>query len=84
MLKVNEVRIIKIDKGNFLGYASIKIDNSFIVEGIELRDGKNGRYILMPLSSRKRKTKRNNAYPINDDTRKHLLDLISEEYDKTE
>ena len=39
MLNISEVRIKKINKGNFLGYARILIDNSMIVDGIELHDG---------------------------------------------
>ena len=45
MLEINEVRIKKINKGKFLGYASILIQNSLVIYGIELHDGEKGRYI---------------------------------------
>ena len=36
MIQISEVRVTKINKGRFLGYASILIDDSFVVDGIEL------------------------------------------------
>lgn len=40
MIKIDEVRITKINKNNFLGYASILIDKSIIIDGIELYNRK--------------------------------------------
>ena len=40
MLNITEVRIKPINKGNFLCYASILLDNSLVIDGIELHDGK--------------------------------------------
>lgn len=82
MLKINEVRINKINKGNLLGYASILIEDSFIIEGIELHSGKNGRYLLMPLNFKRRNVRRNSAYPITNETREMILNLILEKYDE--
>lgn len=82
MLKINEVRVKKINNGKFLGYASILIDNSVIIDGIELHEGEKGRYIYMPLNPKMKKSRRNSAYPISDDVRKHILDLISEKFDE--
>ena len=76
MLNISEVRIKKINKGNFLGYASILIDNSMIVDGIELHDGETGRYIYMPLNPKMRKTRKNSAYPIENETREYFNDVI--------
>ena len=79
MLKISEIRINKINKGKFLGYASILIDNSLI----EMYEGRNGRYILMPLSRNSNKDKRrNSAYPINEETRSKILEAISKKYDE--
>ena len=82
MLEINEVRIKKINKGNFLGYASILIDNSMIVDGIELHDGEKGRYIYMPLNPKMRKTRKNSAYPIENETREQILEAVSNKYDE--
>ena len=57
MLEINEVRIKKINKGKFLGYASILIQNSLVIDGIELHDGEKGRYIYMPLNPKMKKSR---------------------------
>lgn len=82
MLNISEVRIKKINRGSFLGYASILIDNSFIIDGIELYEGRKGRYFLMPLNPKLKKARRNSSYPITEDARQYILKLISKEYDE--
>lgn len=84
MLNVTEVRIKKIDKGDLLAAASICIDDCFIVREIKLLNGKNGRYISMPKRKVKnRKFTQDFSYPINNETRLQLLEMISEQYDDT-
>ncbi len=83
MLDITEIRIKKIDKGNFLGYANICISDDFIIRDIKLFDGKNGRYIIMPGARLKKENRfRNFAYPIKDEVRKELLEKISKKYDE--
>lgn len=85
MLNISEIRINKVNNANkegFLGYVSIMIDNCFIVEGIELHKGINGRYIMMPLNAKSRRIKRNAAYPITEEARLHILEAISNKYDE--
>lgn len=80
MLNISDVRIKRIDKGDFLCYASVCIDNKLIIDGIKLLQGKKGRYILMPVRKVSGNNKRNFAYPTNNETREQLLELISEAY----
>lgn len=81
MLNISEIRIKLINKGDFLCYASICIDDKLVIDGIKLLEGKNGRYILMPERKVKgNNKKRNFAYPTNNGTREQLLKLISEAY----
>lgn len=83
MLNITEVRVKKINKDDFLGYASICIDNELILDGIKLLEGKNGRYIIMPVRrSNSKEQKRNYAYPISDKTREQILNIISDEFDR--
>ena len=82
MLEINEVRIKKINKGKFLGFASILIENSLVVDGIELHDGEKGRYIYMPLNPKMKKTRKNSTYPIDNETREQILKLGSDKYDE--
>ena len=83
MLKINEVKIKKINNGDLLCYASILIDNSIVIDGIKLLQGENGRYIIMPVRKLKGvDTKRNYSYPINNETREKILQEISNKYDE--
>ncbi len=82
MLNINEVRVKKINRGKFLGYASILIENSLVVDGIELHEGEKGRYIYMPLNPKMKKSRRNSCYPINNETREQILQLVSDKYDE--
>lgn len=82
MLNITEVRVKKINKGDLLAAASVCIDNCFVVNEIKLLNGKNGRYINMANRKLKNKNIRKTfAYPINEETRKQLLEAISEQYD---
>ena len=83
MLKINEVKVKKINNGELLCYASILIDNSLVIDGIKLLEGEKGRYIIMPVRKLKGvDTKRNYSYPINNETREKLLEEISKKYDE--
>ena len=53
-----------------------------IVDGIELHDGEKGRYIYMPLNPKMRKTRKNSAYPIENETREQILEAVSNKYDE--
>jgi len=82
MLNITQIKVKKINKGELLGYASICIDDCFIVDGIKLLEGNNGRYMLMPVRRVKSTNKpRNYAYPISNEVREQLLVAISEQYD---
>ncbi len=82
MLDITEIRMKKINSGNFLGYASVLLNNCFIIDGIELYDGQKGRYLLMPLNPKIKKNRKNSSYPIDNDTRNQLLEAISKKYDE--
>lgn len=84
MLNISEIRIKKINNGKFLGYASIQLDDCFIIDGIELYDGEKGRYILMPLNPKMRKTRKNSSYPITNEARNQILEAVSEKFDNAE
>ena len=84
MLNITEIRIKKINKGDLLAAASVCIDDCLILSEIKLLNGKNGRYISMPDRKIKNKEyRRNLTYPIDNQTRLQLLEVISNQYDDT-
>ncbi len=83
MLDITEVRIKRIDKGNFLGYASICIADSIVIKEIKLFNSKDGKYIIMPGQKVKEQNRiRNFVYPIKEDVRLEILEKILEKYNE--
>ena len=63
---------------NVLAEVSIIIDHDMMINNIKLMDGNKGRYLKFPIDN----VGRNIAFPIKDDIRQLILDLILKEYDK--
>ena len=83
MLNITEVRLKKIGKGNFLGFAAVTISDSIVIGRIKLFKGKDGKFIVMPGNRIKGHRKlRHFAFPINEETRLQLLDAIIKKYDE--
>lgn len=81
-----DVRVRPITpKDNLLAFASVTINDSFVVDGIKLCTGNKGRYINMPSQKIERNGRpvwRDVCKPITSDFRQQLTEVISEGYDK--
>ena len=64
--------------------ASITIDDSFVVKGIKIINGKNGPFISMPNQKDGHGDYKDIAFPINSETREKIINAIMEEYNKLE
>lgn len=69
-------------KDNLLAFASVTINDSFVVDGIRLCNGKNGPYLNMPGSTNKRGTWRDACKPITKEFRQQLTEAVVTGYDK--
>lgn len=47
-MNITEVRITKEDRGQFKGYASILLDDAFVVHDLKIIEGARGIFIAMP------------------------------------
>lgn len=82
-MKINRTKIKIINDRDLLCYGTILIDESIIIDGIKLLEGKTGRYIIMPIRRiKKRDISKNYVYPIKNDIRLKILQAISDEYDR--
>lgn len=63
-------------------YASVCIDDSFLIKGIKIIDGKHGRFVAMP--SRKTKTGefKDISFPVTAELRKEVEKVVLEAYSK--
>jgi len=87
-IKITDIKIFKIkQRGAFLGYANIVLNDGFIIRGIKLIENKKGeRFVAMP-SRRLRgekKSYRDLCHPVNQETRNNITEMIFEAYDDIE
>jgi stage V sporulation protein G len=79
---ITEVRVFPVDEDKLKAFASIVIDDAFVVSDIKIIDGKKGRFLSMPSTKRRNGTFRDIAHPLNNDTRRMIEDKIFRRYDE--
>jgi stage V sporulation protein G len=85
-LKITSVNVRKVEKedSRMKAYASVLLDDCFIVRDLKVIEGENGLFVAMP--SRKTPTGlfHDIVHPINQETRKMFEDAILEAYKNAE
>lgn len=79
---ITEVRVFPVDEDKLKAFASIVIDDAFVVSDIKIIDGKNGRFLSMPSTKRRNGTFRDIAHPLNHETRRQIEERIFARYDE--
>ncbi len=75
-MKITEIRISLRDDNKLKAFASITIDNCFVVRGLKIIDGAKGTFVAMPSRKRPDGTYQDIAHPINNETRSWMEDQI--------
>lgn len=75
------VRVVEKDNSKMRGFASVTIDNQFVVHDIRILEGDNGLFLAMPSKQTAPGEYRDIAHPINPEARKVFTDAILAEYD---
>ena len=87
-MKITEIRISLRDDNKLKAFASITIDNCFVIRGLKIIEGANGVFVAMPSRKRPDGTYQDVAHPINNETRDWMEGLIitayKEELENTE
>ena len=81
-MEITEVRVFPVDEDKLKAFASIVIDDAFVVSDIKIIDGKNGRFLSMPSTKRKNGTFRDIAHPLNNATRRMIEEKVFHRYDE--
>ncbi len=82
-MKVTEVRINPAKGGKVRAFASIVIDDSFIVNDLRVLEGREGQFfVTMPARKARNGQMRDIAHPLNSETRKEIEDRVLEEFDR--
>ena len=79
-VKITEIRITLRDDNKLKGFASITLDDSFVIRGLKIIEGTAGPFIAMPSRKRKDGTFQDIAHPINMDTREWMETQIIAAY----
>src|SRR5690242_19951787 len=82
MLRITEVRVSLREDAKLKAFASITLEDCFVIRGLKVIEGNNGRmFVAMP--SRKRPDGRHQdlAHPITKEMRQHIEEIIITQYD---
>ena len=76
------VRVVEKENSKMRGFASVTIDDQFVVHDIRILEGDNGLFLAMPSKQIAPGEYRDIAHPINSEARKLFSDAILAEYEK--
>ena len=77
MLNITDVRITKVEGDDKLrGFASIVIDDCFLVGDLRIVEGEDGYFVAMPSRRRRDGSFKDIAYPLNNDTREMIEEKL--------
>ena len=79
-MEISEIRITLRDDNKLKGFASITLDNAFVVRGLKIIEGATGLFIAMPSRKRKDGTFQDIAHPINMGTREWMENQVIAAY----
>ncbi len=79
-MEISEIRITLRDDNKLKGFASITLENAFVIRGLKIIEGASGLFIAMPSRKRKDGTFQDIAHPINMTTRQWMENQIVAAY----
>jgi stage V sporulation protein G len=79
-MKITEVRISLRDDAKLKAFASITLDNCFVIRGLKIIEGKTNTFVAMPSRKRKDGEYQDIAHPINNGAREEMERIILKEY----
>jgi len=79
-LEISEIRITLRDDNKLKGFASITLENAFVIRGLKIIEGASGLFIAMPSRKRKDGTFQDIAHPINMSTRQWMENQVVAAY----
>jgi stage V sporulation protein G len=80
LMHITEVRISLREDAKLKAFASITLDDCFVIRGLKIIKGQTGTFVAMPSRKRKDGDYQDIAHPINNSTRKWMEDIVLEKY----
>ena len=79
-MEITEIRITLREDEKLRGFASITLDDCFVIRGLKIIEGANGMFVAMPNRKRKDGSFQDIAHPINAQTREWMESQIVAAY----
>lgn len=82
-MEITEARVFLVNEDKLKAYATITLDNCFVVRDLKIIHGNSGLFVAMPSKKRKDGTFRDVAHPLNNEFRSKIeekvLDIFEQE-----
>ena len=78
-----EARVTKWESGKTKGFATITMDDCFVVSGLKIVEGQNGLFVSMP-SQKKKEEYKDVCYPITKEFREQITKVVLDKFNDTE
>ncbi|MBD3161288.1 MAG: septation regulator SpoVG [Candidatus Eisenbacteria bacterium] len=82
-MNITEVRIHLREDAKLRAFASMTIDDCFVIQGMKLIQGSRGLFVAMPNRRRPDGTFQDICHPLDQKTRDQIEEVIFEEYRRT-
>ena len=79
-MNITQVKVFKMEDSKTLAFATITIDNDFVVTGLKVLDGKNGLWVAMPNRKDKDNEYHDIAFPVTREARETIQRSVLEKY----
>lgn len=81
-MEISDVQIYLMHEEKLKAYATVIIDNAFLIRDLKVIQGNNGLFIAMPAKKMKDGSYRDIAHPLNQETRVYFEKKVLEAYEK--
>jgi stage V sporulation protein G len=79
-MDVTEVRVFPVNEEKLKAFATITLDDCFVVRDLKVISGLAGLFVAMPSRRRKDGTFKDTAHPLNTETRRMIEDKVLQKY----
>ncbi len=80
-MDITEVRVALKNEPKLKAFASITLDDCFVIRGLKIISGSEGFFVSMPSRRRKNGTFQDLAHPINNEMRKKIEDSVLDAFE---
>ncbi len=81
-MEITEVKVYPVNEERLKAYATITIDNCFVIRDLKVILGHEGLFVAMPSKKRKDGQFRDIAHPLNQETREKIENMVFDAYKK--